>query len=79
MTRVIIDAALRARLNGLTEQVEFCDESGRTLGHFVPLRGDAPLDPAADGCPYSVEDLRRFRQETGGHTLGEVWKSLPRT
>ena len=76
MTRVIIDAALRARLNGLTEQVEFCDELGRTLGHFVPLGGATPLDPTADGCPYTVEDLHRFRQETGGRTLGEIWESL---
>jgi hypothetical protein len=66
-------------LNGLTEQVEFCDESGRTLGHFVPLGEETPLDPAADGCPYTMDQLRRFRKETEGRTLGAIWESLPFT
>ena len=36
MTKVIVDQSLRSKLNGLDEQVELCDESGRTMGHFLP-------------------------------------------
>jgi hypothetical protein len=76
MTRVVIDEALRARLNGLAEQAEFRDESGRLLGHFVPAAHAGFVPPPSDGCPYSPEELERFRRETGGKPLAEIWKGL---
>src|SRR5262245_61043814 len=36
MDKIIIDQNLRSRLNGLDSSIEFCDESGKTLGHFLP-------------------------------------------
>ncbi len=36
MGKLTLDAELRAKLNGLNEPLEVCDESGRTLGHFLP-------------------------------------------
>lgn len=36
MTRVMLDAELRARLRTDCEQVEFTDESGIVIGHWVP-------------------------------------------
>ena len=36
MSMVTLDAALRSMLNGLDEPLELCDESGQTLGHFLP-------------------------------------------
>lgn len=36
MSAITLDAELRAKLNGLNEQLEVRDESGRTVGHFVP-------------------------------------------
>jgi hypothetical protein len=76
MTQVFIDRATLGRLNGLKEQSEFRDESGNLLGHFVPARkGSVELLPT-DGCPYTPEELERMRNETGGRTLSEIWKSL---
>ena len=76
MTQVVIDDALRARLNGLKDQVEFRDESGRLLGHFIPAVQAGFVPPPSDGCPYTPEELERFRRETGGKPLPEIWKGL---
>jgi hypothetical protein len=76
MTRVTIDPALLARLNGLAEQSEFRDESGQLLGHFVPARKGPVKLLSSDGCPYSPEELERMRNEAGGRPLVEIWKSV---
>jgi hypothetical protein len=36
VNKVTIDPSLRAKLNGLNEHLEVCDENGRTLGFFLP-------------------------------------------
>ena len=51
MTRVTVDPTLRAKLNGLNTQTELCDESGHTLGLFVPADGDHV---------QTLSDLRRI-------------------
>jgi hypothetical protein len=78
MSKVILDPELRARLNGLNEQLEVCDESGRTLGRFVPeaLYTRMLYAAAEAACPYTKEELQQFQQETGGRPLAELWKEL---
>jgi hypothetical protein len=76
MSEIVIDSALRARLNGLTEMTAFCDESGRLIGHFVPAVKAPFVPPASDGCPYTPEQLDQFRRETGGVPLAEFWKRM---
>jgi hypothetical protein len=78
MTRVIVDDAVRAKLHGLQEQLELCDESGRTLGCFLPEELYWKLQLAADQCPLSHEEVQRRREEKGGRPLAEIWKSLGR-
>ena len=36
MTKLTLDPQLREKLNGLDEQIEVCDETGKTVGHFLP-------------------------------------------
>ena len=36
MSAITLDPELRARLNGLNEHLEVHDETGLTVGHFVP-------------------------------------------
>jgi hypothetical protein len=59
MSKVILDPALKAKLNGLHEQVELCDENGQTLGHFRPAQAYHKLLYAAvaAACPFSEEEL----------------------
>ena len=77
MTKVIVDETLRSKLNGLDQQLEFCDEAGRTMGHFLP---DALYQQrkAADQCPYTEEEMRRHMDEPGGRPLAEIWQRLGR-
>lgn len=81
MQKITLNEALRTQLNGLDANVELCDESGRTLGHFVPLAEYRKLLTAvAEGqCPYSEEELQKFEQQTDGRPLAEIWKSLGRS
>ena len=36
MNKIIVDSSLRVRLENLHSRLEFSDESGNTLGCFVP-------------------------------------------
>jgi len=76
MTQVIVDAALREKLNGLGKPMDFVDESGKRLGRFMPDDAAEPFPHPDDGCPYTAEELERFRQEPGEFTLAEIWKEL---
>jgi hypothetical protein len=73
-----LDPELRARLNGLDEEVEIRDEAGITVGHYVPEGIYRKMLYAAveAACPYSKDELERMRRETGGRPLAEIWKSL---
>jgi hypothetical protein len=76
MDKLIVDADLRSRLHNVESTLEVCDESGQTLGHFVP----APdrLRSAYDwaGTAFTDDELERARQETGGRTLSEIRQRL---
>ena len=78
MTKVVVDEALRSKLNGLDKQVELCEESGRTVGHFLPDALYKKLLYAFDHCPYTEEEIRRHMEEPGGRTLAEIWQRLGR-
>jgi hypothetical protein len=34
---ILLDPELRAKLNGLDQPLEIRDDSGKTVGHFVPI------------------------------------------
>jgi hypothetical protein len=76
MGKVILDDAMRAKLNGLNEQIEFLDESGQTLGHFLPADLYHSILYSNDQCPYSEEELQQSLQEPGGRSLADIWKTL---
>jgi hypothetical protein len=76
MSQVILDSQLRSKLNGLTEQIELCDEFGKTVGHFVPEALYREFLVAWSKAHLSDEELARRREESRGRTLAEIWKSL---
>jgi hypothetical protein len=78
MSKIILDAELRAKLHDLTEHIYLCDETGETVGHFLPASEYRSLvyALAEATCPYSEEELQRAAQEKGGRPLAEIWKSL---
>ncbi len=65
MGNVILDADLRAKLNGLNEPMNIVDESGETVGWFLPKdRDKARLKNLT--IPYSEEEIERRLNEKGG-------------
>ena len=71
MSKIVIDEALQSKLNGCAQQIEFCDDSGRTVGHFVPedLYRKMLYAYAESQCPYSEEEIRQSREEGGGRAV----------
>jgi len=72
MTRITVPQSLNVQLDTLSEPAELVDETGRSLGHFVPTANST----SRDECPCSPEELERMRNEEGGRPLAEIWKSL---
>ena len=70
--QILVDSPLNAQLAGLVQPIEVVDETGRSLGHFVPAQATI----VSDVCPYSAEELARMRSAEGGRPLAEIWKSL---
>jgi hypothetical protein len=75
---IVLDPELRAKLKGLDQEVEFRDESGKTLGHSVPkaLYRNMLYAAVRAACPRSKKEQELRRRETGGRPLAEFWKSL---
>jgi hypothetical protein len=74
MTKVIVDQATLSKLHHLAEPLEFCNESGRTLGYFSPAVDRSLYDKVK--VPFTDEELDRFEQELGGRSLAEILADL---
>jgi hypothetical protein len=72
---IVLDPALREQLNGLSEQMEVCDEKGKIVGMFLPLDFYKYL-VRSTRPPLSDEEIARRKQEKGGCSLDEIWKKL---
>lgn len=79
MSKLILDPDLRAKLNGLNEQVEVCDEQGTTLGRFVPEEEFLEMLTAWGKAIITDEELERRANAPGGRSLREIWQRLGRT
>lgn len=72
MTRIVADASLKARMESLTEIVEVCDESGRSLGFLhPPLAASGPIQ-----SPFSDADIRERLKDRTGRPLADILRDL---
>jgi hypothetical protein len=76
MSRVTLDPVLRAKLNGLQEPLEVCDEGGKTIGHFLPEDAYRRILHTLAQSQITDEEIAKLRQQKGGRTLAEIWQSL---
>ncbi len=78
MGRLTLDSDLRGKLNGLNEPLELCDETGHTVGHFLPhpLYEDLFYAALAAESPHSKEELKRRHRESAARSLAEIWQRL---
>lgn len=70
MTKITIDQETRAKLSGLREHVELCDETGNTIGYFLPTGVLKHLSPLPD------EEIERRREKRSGRPLRDILREL---
>ena len=76
MNKILVEPTIRSQLHGLDTELELCDESGRTLGYFVPLTGAESRHYAWAKTQFTDEELESARREPGGRTTAEVLARL---
>lgn len=78
MSRIVLDAELRAKLNGATKVVEVADEAGNVIGRYVPdevfERIMARLLPPL--TPEERAEARKEMLEHGGVSSSELLAGL---
>jgi len=74
MNRVILDAALAAKLRSLHQPSDLCDTSGRLLGRFIPLTN--PPETEIREPQVSEEELDRRERVPGGRPLSDILADL---
>ena len=76
MNKVTIDESLHAKLGSLSSEVEVCDESGQTVGYFVPADWHDDLLYAWAKAQVTDEELERARRQVGGQALADILARL---
>ena len=82
MGKITLDPQLKEKLNGLNEQLEVCDEMGKTVGHFLPAALYRDLVRAWARAEFSDAEIEQARQELrkeGGLTTAEAIALLQET
>jgi hypothetical protein len=70
MTRIVMDAVLRAKLHNLSETLELCDEDGRVLAQVTPVEDLSEYEPCEP--PISEEELQRREKSNKWFSTPEV-------
>lgn len=76
MNKVTLDGAGRLQLDDLDGEVEICDQTGRTVGYYLPVGLRDELLYAWAKSQVSEEELELARQQPGGRSLKEILVDL---
>lgn len=76
MTRLTLDAKAIAELRTARGEVEICDESGHSLGVFVPFTATCPPTGRLIDSPFSKMELLERSRDLTGRGLAEIWQDL---
>ena len=75
MNRITVDTTLRTKLNGLSEPLELCDDSGRVLAVVTPVEDPSQFEALTPDI--TEEELNRRSQSKGQrYTTAEVLDHL---
>ncbi len=75
MQRVVLDAATRAKFNGLDQVLELTDETGFVVGYYHPAPKGA--NPASGWGPFPAEEIEAaFDQADEGRPLEDILKGF---
>jgi hypothetical protein len=75
MSQLVISDAVRAELERATEPVDLVDQSGHTVGHYIPQTSPV-TEPLCPWEPTLTEEEIDRRVSQGGRSLSEIWKRL---
>ena len=75
MSKIVLDKQMRAKLNNLQEQFELCDESGHTLGQFLPTEVYERLVYDWAKSQFTDEELDLARQQPGDARRRSFWNA----
>ncbi len=75
MTRLTIDPVFQQQLLASHDKVALCDESGRTIGYFMPVVSD---DEVLRWARHEIsdEEIEEALQQPGGCTTEELVERL---
>ena len=76
MSLVMLDQAASSKLARHHSPVMVCDDTGRVLGHFVPVT--PPEQMQLEPPPLSPDELAKRTGRTGGRTLADIMVDLER-
>jgi hypothetical protein len=76
MTRIVLDAALAARLKSTHDAIELADPDGAILGHFTPTHAIQKLTAKV---PFTEEEIKQAKEKRGGRSLAEILADLEKT
>lgn len=77
MTKIILDEELLARFQYFRQPVEFCDPSGRVIGHGLPTPESAPSETWVP--EFSEAELQALESSTEPrYSTAEVLEYLAR-
>jgi hypothetical protein len=76
MGKITLDPVLRAKLNGLNEEMEVRDENDKTIGMFLPQSEYNKLLMRLSEPHFTPEEMERRRNSVGGCSLAEIWSRL---
>jgi hypothetical protein len=79
MGKVTLDAALRAKLNGLTQELELYDEDGRLVAYCLPPEVYRRLTAVPPDADFTDDEIAHALRQTGGRPLADIWKDLGRS
>ena len=76
MHKIVVDPPTLAKLDNLDSRLEICDQSGRTLGYFVPSAEQGKLLYDWARQEFTDEEIDAARNESGGYRLDEILAEL---
>ncbi|MCO6458965.1 MAG: hypothetical protein J5I93_26965 [Pirellulaceae bacterium] len=74
MVRITIDQAFCSKLGNSEEPLELCDETGRVVGHFIPVQDRAVYQGVES--PAGDDELDRRCRDEAGRPLVDILRDL---
>jgi hypothetical protein len=74
MVRITIDQEFCLKLRGSESPLELCDETGRVVGHFIPVQ-DRTIYRGVES-PASDDELDRRSRDESGRPLADLLRDL---